>query len=59
MYFLLLVCNIFSAEVTDELAERIYQYYNEVNQDPAVFRWKFKMKDFSPEENAAKIVNAA
>jgi len=35
----------------DELAERIYQYFHEINQDPVVFRWKYKMNEFSPGEN--------
>jgi transposase len=28
-----------------ELAERIYKYFDEVNEVPVVFRWKYKMKD--------------
>ena len=34
----------------DELAKRIYLYFDEVNEDPVVFRWTYKMKDFSPGE---------
>jgi len=34
----------------EELAKRIYLYFDEVNQDPVVFRWKYKMKDFAPGE---------
>ena len=34
----------------EELAKRIYLYFDEVNDDPVVFRWKYKMKDFSPGE---------
>jgi len=34
----------------DELAERIYQYFNDINADPVIFRWTYKMKDFSPGE---------
>ena len=29
----------------EELAERIYKYFDEVNETPVVFRWKYKMKD--------------
>jgi transposase len=43
----------------DELAERIYQYFHEINQDPVVFRWKYKMKDFSPGENLESDVKAS
>jgi len=31
----------------EELAERIYKYFFEVNEEPVVFRWTYKMKDFS------------
>jgi len=34
----------------DELAERIYQYFVDINADPVIFRWTYKMKDFSPGE---------
>jgi len=34
----------------DELAERIYQYFIDINADPVIFRWTYKMKDFSPGE---------
>jgi hypothetical protein len=28
-----------------ELVERIHQYFEEVNADPLVFRWKYKMDE--------------
>jgi transposase len=28
-----------------ELADRIYQYFDEINQAPVVFRWKYKMDE--------------
>ena len=28
-----------------ELIERIHQYFEEVNRDPVVFRWKYKMDE--------------
>ena len=34
----------------EELTKRIYRYFDEVNEDPVVFRWTYKMKDFSPGE---------
>ena len=29
----------------DELIQRIYQYMNEINAQPVVYRWKYKMED--------------
>lgn len=29
----------------EELAERIYRYIDEVNEDPVVYRWTYKMDD--------------
>jgi len=29
----------------EELTQRIYQYFDEINRSPVVFRWKYKMKD--------------
>ena len=28
----------------EELSQRIYQYFDEINDSPVVFRWKYKMK---------------
>ena len=28
-----------------ELAERIYQYFNEINEEPIVFHWKYRLDD--------------
>ena len=33
---------VFSKE---ELSDRIYQYFDEINEEPVVFRWKYKMND--------------
>lgn len=30
-----------------ELETRIYQYFDEVNKEPVVYRWTYKMKDFN------------
>jgi transposase len=34
----------------EELADRIYKYFDEINEDPVVFRCKYKMNEISPEE---------
>ena len=31
--------------VKQELIDRIHQYYEEINADPVVFRWKYKMDE--------------
>jgi transposase len=31
----------------EELADRIYQYFDEINEEPVVFRWKYKMEEIS------------
>jgi len=28
-----------------ELIERLHQYFRELNQEPVVFRWKYKMDE--------------
>lgn len=33
-----------------ELKERIYQYFEEVNQEPVVYHWKYKMDEISEAE---------
>ena len=32
-------------ESKEELIDRIYQGINEINKDPVIFRWKYKMED--------------
>lgn len=34
----------------EELANRIYLYFEEVNREPVVYRWTYKMEDISVEE---------
>ncbi len=34
-----------------ELADRIYQYFKEVNAEPVVFHWKYKLDDIDVSEN--------
>lgn len=31
----------------NELESRIYQYFDEINKEPVVFRWTYKMKDIA------------
>ena len=35
-----------------ELADRIYQYFDEINEVPVVFHWKYKMNEISSTECA-------
>lgn len=34
----------------EELAERIYKYFDEVNKEPVVYHWTYKMDEISTEE---------
>ncbi len=34
----------------EELANRIYLYFDEVNRDPVVYHWTYKMNEISVEE---------
>ena len=36
----------------EELEERIYRYFDEINDDPVVFRWTYKMDEIDPSEAA-------
>ena len=33
-----------------ELEDRIYKYFNEVNADPVVYHWTYKPDEISPED---------
>lgn len=37
-------------ESKEELAERIYKYFDEVNKVPVVHRWKYRMDEIDPNE---------
>jgi transposase len=40
------VClKVIRVNTKDELVQRIYQYMNEVNAEPVVYRWKYKMDE--------------
>ena len=44
-------------ESKDELKERIYQYFDEINAIPVPYKWKYKMKTINlEEENIDNIV---
>jgi transposase len=36
----------------EELADRIYQYFDEINEEPVVFRWKYKMDEVAVPDSA-------
>ena len=36
-----------------ELEERIYRYFDEVNETPVVFHWRYKMDTFEPGASSA------
>lgn len=36
----------------EELAARIYQYFDEVNQEPIVYHWTYKLDEVSDVETA-------
>jgi transposase len=35
----------------EELVERIYQYFVEVNAEPVVYHWKYKLEEIDPDED--------
>ena len=44
-------------ESKDELKERIYQYFDEINAIPVQYKWKYKMETINlEEENIDNIV---
>ena len=36
----------------DELVARIYKYFEEVNAEPVVYHWKYKLDEIDPGEKA-------
>ena len=34
----------------EELIQRIYQYFTEVNEEPVVYHWKYKLEEIDPDE---------
>lgn len=35
----------------EELIERIYRYFDEVNEEPVVYHWKYKLEEINPNES--------
>lgn len=35
----------------DELVRRIYKYFDEVNEDPVVYHWKYRLEEIDPSED--------
>jgi hypothetical protein len=38
-------------ESREELKERIYRYFEEVNREPVVYRWKYRLEDVDVSED--------
>ena len=36
----------------EELSERIYRYFDEINAEPIVYHWKYKMDEIDSDEAA-------
>lgn len=34
----------------EELVKRIYKYFDEVNEEPVVYHWKYKLEEINPDE---------
>ncbi|MGO5512115.1 IS630 family transposase, partial [Fusicatenibacter saccharivorans] len=34
----------------DELVQRIYKYFDEVNEEPVVYHWKYRLDEIDPSE---------
>ena len=34
----------------DELVQRIYRYFEEVNEEPIVYHWKYNLEELDPNE---------
>ena len=34
----------------DELVQRIYKYFDEVNEEPVVYHWKYRLDVIDPSE---------
>lgn len=41
----------------EELAERIYKYFDEVNADPVVYHWTYKLDEISEDEAKSNIAS--
>lgn len=34
----------------EELIQRIYKYFEEINENPVVYHWKYKLEEIDPSE---------
>ena len=34
----------------DKLVQRIYKYFDEVNEEPVIYHWKYKLEEIDPNE---------
>jgi hypothetical protein len=39
-----------SVKSKDELIQRIYQYFTEINSEPVVYHWKYKLDEIDPND---------
>ena len=40
----------------EELRERIYRYFDDVNAEPVVFRWRWNLSDIDPKKEELAVV---
>lgn len=45
-------CSVYYIRVKtkDELVQRIYRYFDEVNEQPVVYHWKYKLEEINSSE---------
>ena len=41
----------------EELADRIYKYFDEVNADPVVYHWTYKLDEISEDEVKSNVAS--
>lgn len=39
-----------SLKTKEELVERIYKYFEEINESPVVYHWKYRLDEIDPSE---------
>jgi hypothetical protein len=42
----------------EELVQRIYKYFDEINEMPVVFRWTYKMDKFKHDDSGQLIMSS-
>ncbi len=58
IYFFLYTLNLYLVKCRqhhgkDELVQRIYKYFDEINKDPVVYHWKYRLEEIDPSEDVA------